>query len=181
MLPWIKDRGICAEDDLCQLVQGFKPESCLTVAMHTDGFRAAAAGSWKRAINPRTTLLELRIFDENREFWSHRSVLGSNFTWRIADDTALREALKNESDNYYIDTVQTLDIDETYEPYQDGETDDRGCLLLRTTGGGHYALPITKEDGCVLIRNYLQYDENNGAVAAVDYRLTGFEPQKKGV
>ena len=183
MYPWIKDKGRCRETELLLKAAPLIRPTAKAVLYHADKFTAGTAERVSELLNP-ANLLELRIFDDVSEFWAHRSALGSDFAWRIADDAFLEETVSANTDpflrdpgNYCIQTSQTLDIDTTYAGKADEAT---GSRMLRTTGGGLYALPVSEGDGCVLLRSYIRYDEN-GVAAIVDYRLAGFAPQKKGV
>ena len=112
-----------------------------------------------------------------------------DFQFREANDEILAENLKGlyPNDSFMQDptnsrmiTRQVLDINTTYPLYQKKEKDEKGCLRLCTTGGGHYALPIRPDDAAVVVVNYLTYSEQNGVCNAADFRLIGFEPLRGG-
>ena len=77
-------------------------------------------------------------------------------------------------------TKHLLDISPEYQPYKDAETDEFGCRKLRSSIGGHYALPLgdigdKQSYGYAVLVNYISYDDN-GIAGVADYRLAGFEP-----
>ena len=142
MYPWIKASGQSSPTEILSEAKDFLFPSYTVLAYNTDSFRAGTGDRLSDLIAP-DSLLELRIFDNTREFWAHRSALGQAFSWRIADDKHLASVLAAETDlflhepeNHSILTRQTLDVDATYPPFQRGERDSFGSLKLRTTGGG---------------------------------------------
>lgn len=177
---WIKAAGSCADSELLQKATEFAAAGDLVIACYTDRFLAVRADRLS-ALSSFETLLELRVFNETRELWAHRSALGRPFSWRIADDAVLKQNAMQESDdflkepeNHFMDSVQTLDIDTTVTL----GTDEYGSRRLRTTVGGAYALPIAENENCVRIRSYVRYDEN-GVGSVADARLLGFGCQGK--
>ena len=184
MDPWIKDGGSCTREELGLRITEFIRDGDYLLAYYTDRFLSLRFGS--QAVLPSwEDLLELRVFNKDRELWAHRSSTGADFSWRIADDETLRAAAATQEDpflkdaeNHCIYTKQTLDINRKAESGF-GAKDKWGSTKLRTTVGGAYTLPIGKDDGCVLVKHYLRYDVN-GVATVADYRLVGFEPQKKG-
>lgn len=184
MDPWIKDGGSCTREELSLRITDFICDGDYLLAYYTNRFLSLRFNS-QTDLPPWEDLLELRVFNKDREIWAHRSTTGANFSWRIADDETLWEAAATQEDpflkdaeNHCIYTKQTLDINRKAESGF-GATDKWGSRQLRTTVGGAYALPIGKDDGCVLVKHYLRYDVN-GVATVADYRLVGFEPQKKG-
>lgn len=180
---WVKDSGLCCEACLLTRISAFLQDGDSVLAYYTDRF-ISANRAFKLPFPEK--LLELRIFNEKRELWAHRSSLGEAFSWRIADDETLQKGAAKQEDpflqrpeNHYIDTTQTLDINQKTSA-DSKQPDEWGSRRLHTTVGGTYALPIREGDGCVKLRNYLRYDVD-GVATFADYRLTGFAPQKKGV
>ena len=181
MDAWVKEFDTCTASELAGKAAAFAKASDYVIACYTDRFLAVRA-EMLSALPSFETLLELRVFNEERELWGHRSSIGSRFSWRIADDLELVRRAAQEPDDFlrqpenrYLDSCQTLDIDTT----ESLETDEFGSRKLRTTVGGDYALPISDGDGCIQIRSYLRYDKN-GVATVADYRLVGFGPQKRG-
>jgi len=111
-------------------------------------------------------LLEVRAYSENGELHVWRdSITGKSLRGRLVSDEDVDEAY------YFDDQPQYLDIDcPRTKELRKSEGDD--CLYV-ATGGGRYALPgpsYTK----VLVRNYLDYDED-GMCRVVDFRILGLE------
>ena len=174
--------GSCPLVELPGLVRAFTQPEDKAVAFYVDHFQAANCGYVEKLLEKVETLLELRIFREEAEFWAHRTGLGAEFSWRIADDCALWEK-SGEADfdavrkRYIIETRQLLDISPEYGPYRNGETDNFGCRELRSSVGGHYSLPFDdeKDYGYVKIVNYVSYNQD-GIAGITDFRIAGFEP-----
>lgn len=169
--PWIREEEWgeeLPEKGLLALLDRVNPED-RALAFFVHCFRAVRADRLQQLLSEETVenLLELRLFSAERELWAHRSALGEHFSWRIASETGLTA-----SD--FFETRQTLDIDTKHAPEGEGLY---GARPLRTTGGGEYALPIGEDDGCVVLVNYVAYDEDGCAFAA-DWRVKGFEAQK---
>ncbi len=172
--PWIKDCGTATEDELRALaIEALQPGT-IFLALQTDAMLCGKAEAFSKATPDR--LLELRVFDETRELWAHRSATGREFAWRIADDAALEETLAAggetgffaNPENYRMEITQYLDIDGTYKlPIESNRK-------LRTTGSGYYELPITDDDAAVRLVQYIRYDEPACAARVVDFRIKGF-------
>lgn len=169
--PWILKCGEADETVLLQLIAGYlEGGRAVLLAGCTDRYVAGVAENGSRPdFNP-ARLLELRLFREDSELWAHRSAVGSPFSWRIADDNALKDNVKDltpgffaSADNYRVERVQRLDADPSAS----------GAGSLMTLGGGRYSLPVTDED-TIRVVTYLDYDEN-GIARAVDVRMKGFE------
>ena len=183
---WIRESGACSGTELPGAVQAFLQPEDKAVAFYVDRFQAANAGYALKLLESVADLLELRIFRTNAELWAHRSALDEEFSWRIADDGALWEnAPEQDFDavkrRHMIPTTQFLDISPDYVPYQTGERDALGCRKLRSSVGGHYALPLDdgKDYGYVRLINYVSYDPN-GVAGIADFRIAGFEPLQEG-
>lgn len=193
---WIRKSGACSETELPGAVQSFLQPEDKAVAFYVDRFQAANAGFVLKLLESVEELLELRIFRADAELWAHRSASGAEFSWRIADDGALWEnATERDFEDVkkrcIIPTAQLLDISPDYVPYQKCERDDTfGCRKLRSSVGGHYALPLDDTDisapvdlrkkyGYVRLVNYVSYDRN-GIAGIADFRIAGFEPLSKG-
>ncbi len=116
-------------------------------------------------------LLEIRIFDTNRELWAHRSMLGQDFSWRTADDHFLKNTVANPSD-YKRVVIQKLDIDEKNTPSEAAARP--GIRKLRATGGGIYELPVEKSENAVSLTEYISYDHISNSAVFSDFRINGF-------
>lgn len=184
---WIRESGTCSASALPRLVRAFTQLRDRAVAFYVDRFQAANCGFVPALLDTPETLLEVRVFREEAEFWAHRTDLSADFAWRIADDQTLWEKSPETDFNalkecHIIITRQLLDISPEYAPYINGETDDFGCRKLRSSVGGHYALPLDDLDeserekyGYVRLVNYVSYSAD-GIAGVADFRLAGFEP-----
>ena len=163
---YITDHGCCSVGELPQLAAGFETEQTAAYAVWTDRFSCTRHFSGEDPAH----LQELRIFDENRELRARRQ--GDHFLWRLIDDNAFREALAGEPDAFLADFGNRT---YTEKQYLDVDTDKSSGTDYVTTGGGHYTLP---EEGLkyLVLRNYLDYDEN-GILQAADFRLVRFEEE----
>ena len=131
------------------------------VAQYTDKFDI---GIWNEDIIENTNkLLELRVFDEKKEWKLFRSDLGKDFYSRYEDDTG-----KNEGVDYF-DEIQLLDIDITRSSKDSRE--------MYTTAGGIYKLPKDISDldrAAIIVRHYFGVDNESGQAFIRDYRLVDF-------
>lgn len=171
---WIKAHGCCGEAELAQTVAAQAPAGGTAIALYTDRF---AAGESLAGLCP-TKLLELRVFTPQAELWLHRTTLGRDFYWRVADDTALAANLPagETVEEYCYDETQLLDINTERSFAQRNEA---GNPVLLTTVGGTYALPIAQRDTAVQVRNYLRYDSVSGTAAVADSRYCSFGKEGK--
>ena len=157
MKEFIKDFGIIEEKILLNEIQKYNGTF---YALYTN--KLVCSKELKETDN----LLELRIFDENYEVKYRREFVGEEFKFRIIDDDEFKQKLVNETDeftskfeNRIFDEKHYLDIDTT-KSYGNNYV---------TTGGGEYTLPIENAEK-ILIRNYLDYDEN-GIAYISDFRI----------
>lgn len=137
------------------------------VAQYTDKFDI---GIWnKNVIENTNKLLELRVFDKDKEWKLFRSDIGKDFSYRLqGEDDNKEEGV------YYFDEVQLLDID-TSKEYKKSE-------LMKTTAGGKYKLPKDISDldrAAIRVRHYFGVDNESGQAFIRDYRLVDFESAKK--
>ena len=173
MASWIQKHGDCPEGALSALLEEYMTGSYLAAAFFTGRFQGCRENCLHSVLDRVRELLELRIFNEDRELWLHRSRCEGPFSWRLAGEAGCRAGRD------FFRTVQALDIDETYAAYRRSERDEFGALKLRSTVRGYYALPLDEGDECVKVVNYVRYDEN-GVAEAADYRLAGFASLKDG-
>lgn len=132
--------------------------------MHSDrrlGFRRLedAGNDWNH-------LLELRVFDGEKELKIWRPEIGAGFYARTAAAAAPEVCFMEE---------QYLDIG-SFRPSCDG------YIEIVSTGGGRYTIPdsvsIDRHKDCKLtVCNYIDYREDTGQAEIVDWRIVGF---KKG-
>lgn len=169
--PWIISVSGEGND---QPLKDFRDTKAYVLAYYTDAFRAGWADQMLAEVESNMDkLLELRVFNENRELWLHRSALGSPFAWRLA---AEGEKKPEEKEEYCFETRQLLDLGEG--PDAEPAFDQDGLRVLKTEAGRSFKLPITKEERYVRIMNYVAYDEN-GIANAADWRLVGFAKEGK--
>lgn len=172
---WIRENGKCSEADAVKYIKEKSGEFSKFVALCTDRMAAADISAIDEVLSDAAHLLDLRMFCEDSELHLFRSMMGHDFTYRLADDRIIKEKVKDEGDffstpeSYVLEVKQKLDIDTKNPP----KTESRyGGKTLRTTGGGVYELPINDENAVILV-NYIRYDEN-GIGNAVDFRIKGF-------
>lgn len=143
--------------DLQELIQATKDmEDPFYTAELTDNF---FVGKWKKckALDEKK-ILEIRVFNQNREVKLFREDIGQDFRIRTLDNSG-------ES----FDEVQFLDVDE----------DRSNGTDYVTTGGGHYEFPFTDlKHPAVRIRHYLKHYEKSGQTYIYDWRCVGFEEGK---
>jgi len=125
-------------------------------------------------------LLDIRIFDTQREARMLRGDIGRTFQGRMIDDT--KEVLKSQE---YFDEEQYLDIDSKRSKE----------LLIRerkvqATGGGCYPMPLPgleeKMEGDfgeikVKLRNYLDFYKDTGQAYVRDWRLVKVFQERRSV
>lgn len=159
-----KKQGECKEQDVIEIIKN----DCFDyfVAYQTNKFLSGRFDSDKINHIETDKLLEIRAFSDNQELLARRSMIGINhlFQWRIATE-------ENIEDDEYIVRLQTLDIDQTKT--KEGK---EGNLLLMTTGGGSYELPVDKNHDSIKVISYISYDEC-GMAYIYDDRLAGFVTQ----
>ena len=133
------------------------------VAQYTDKFDV---GVWnKEIIKNVNKLLELRVFDKNKEWKLFRSDIGKDFSYRCQKEDNTKEEGAD-----YFDEVQLLDID-TKRPSKD---DSR---KMCTMAGGEYNLPKYIDDldrAAIIVRHYFGVDNESGQAFIRDYRLVDF-------
>lgn len=141
-------------------------DSILFVAQYTDKFDI---GIWnENTIENTNKLLELRVFDNKKEWKLFRSDLGKDFYSRYEDDTG-----KNEGVDYF-DEIQLLDIDISRSKKAPG--------VMYTTAGGSYNLPKDIEyldRAAIRVRHYFGVDNESGQAFIIDYRLVDFGSGKE--
>lgn len=152
-----------ANDDICKNWDNFKSEITITngyaVVMFIDEFivekyplelddQTKLQNEWNKK------LLDIRVFNKDKEYRVFRGDLGSPFCYScIEDDSEKLECFEDE---------QYLDIDTT----------KTGNGFVSATGGGSYKLPVYgKGDIKVYIKNYIDYD-TMGQAFIRKWRLT---------
>ncbi|MCM1101237.1 MAG: CRISPR-associated protein Csx19 [Clostridium sp.] len=122
-------------------------------------------------------LLDIRIFNQERELRMFRGNVGGAFRGRALEDGTdarggrRRSAeCRNEEfrDEEFWDEEQYLDIDT-----ERSETLFAREGMVQTAGGGRYRLPLEGfVNAKIRIRNYLDYYEETGQAYVKDWRLT---------
>lgn len=135
-----------------QLTEQVKKYSGTAMFIYTDKF---CCRKFDKSIDDIEHLLEVRIFDEKREFKAIRPDIGKDFIWRELSDDIKKYA-------GFYDEVQYIDVD---TQKTNGET-------YSFTGGGHYEMPENSLDRAV-IRHYYKYDDD-GIENNVDERIVKF-------
>lgn len=107
--------------------------------------------------------LEIRMFNENSEEKWYRSSIDKAFHYRV---------LKDDKKKYW-DETQYLDIDENRSKMLEPG-------MVYATGGGKYPLPINDyKNAQVLVRNYLDYEEDTMQLYISDWRLVDFGSEEE--
>lgn len=171
-MKWVKDSGICDEKSVCEKISSMFSNDYIVLAFFSDCFRSCKGARLKELLKDTANLLEVRAFDAGRELWLYRSSLGAPFAWRLADENECEQGA-----DFFV-TWQMLDIDTSAAAYKNNEQNGYGCLKIRSTVKGEYALPIQQADRFVKIINYVRYD-GNGIAGVADYRIVGFEKEAK--
>ena len=168
--PWISASGVGNDAPL----ERFRNSDAYVLAYFTNAFQAGRANCMlANAAFSMDKLLELRVFNETQELWMHRSVLGSPFSWRLADDAGIPTEKR---ETCCFETRQLIDLGES--PDKEPSYDGAGLRILQTEAGRSFKLPITKAERFVRLINYVSYD-NDGVAYAADYRLAGFAKEGK--
>jgi len=123
-------------------------------------------GSFTPEITDVSRLLELRVFNLEREFKAVRTQIGKAFKWRIAEEAGV-------DDEFYLFETQLLDIDRDKMKGQDfgGE--------FISMGGGKYSIPAEPDCDSVELVNYIKFDDY-GNMQFVDFRIKRFFNSQKG-
>lgn len=141
--------------------------STFFVAQYTDKFDV---GIWNKDIIENVNkLLELRVFDKNKEWKLFRSDIGKDFIYRCQKEDNTKEEGAD-----YFDEVQLLDIDTSSSKKAPG--------VMHTTAGGSYNLPKEIADldrAAIRVRHYFGVDSESGQAFIRDYRLVDFESANK--
>ena len=116
-------------------------------------------------------ILDMRIYNKEREVRIFRSDIGRTFRGRSLND---EKDVPDFQD--YFDEDQFLDIDDKRSKElfaQQGK--------VRATGGGEYRLPLSDfKDAKLRIRNYLGYYEESGQAYVKDWRLVDLFQERDG-
>lgn len=172
MVSYIKESRTVPEAKAAELIQAQLHSGVIVYAVCTDRFCCGI--TFDPSILPH--LLELRLFDENAEMRLRRCGIGRDFQMRIIDDVLFQDRLKDEPDDF-LRCFENRIFTEVH--YLDRDTAKKNALDSTdyiTTGGGHYSIPFPGADRVVL-RNYLDYDEETGILHVTDFRLVGFKKE----
>ena len=148
-----------------KLQSDFSADCLIALAVYTSG---VSCFNWEGVLEPPMNakaedsidfehLLELRLFNEKKEFHALRGAMGKPFSWRVVTDDESLDDFGSST----IDESQYLDIDKKHSNPLAGEY----CAI----GGGCYSLPVANAEK-LLVRNYIDFDEENIA-KVIDFRL----------
>ena len=172
---WIKSfsKTRHPEAKLGSLLDDWTNKNSKAVAFYTDTYQAAAGAGVARLVEGgrAAKLLELRVFLPERELWIHRTSLGQDFIWRIAEDPGLEPSSeKNGKSSGFLGFLRRFlrknepKESESAQPSMNkldsacfvswqfadidasfpvaAQPDEYGAYQYRTTVGGTYTLPI---------------------------------------
>ena len=149
---WIKKRhGLLDESGIDAKISEFGLENAGRIAIHSNKHGV------KAEVKDAGQLLELRVFDSNRELRLMRNTLGAQFFWRLA------EGIFDNERTFSLYETQLLDKDDKHS---------HGCEY-KSTAGGIYELPGNGYSQ-VHIVNYFTYDEETGNLQYADFRIQSF-------
>ncbi|MBR5315364.1 MAG: hypothetical protein IKU44_01125 [Firmicutes bacterium] len=112
-------------------------------------------------------ILEVRVFNEEKEIKMFRTDISKEFRMRIREDAG-------ETETEYFDEEQLLDIDTKKSAKSFAEEH-----MVYATGGGRYFLPLADMKGAaVKIRYYLDSYKESGQARICDWRLVTFKEGK---
>ena len=157
---WMKEKGSCSGKEIISIIKTHMDEDCLYLAGCTDTYASGSIDLEMFLKEKADDLLELRVFSGEREFLFSRSMVGSRFQWRLADDEGLEKT-------DYMDTEQYIDINPALSK------EEGNMMRICTTVGGSYSLPIKAGQNAVKIRSYIDYDQY-GMASVADHRVSGF-------
>lgn len=158
MREYIAEYGKATADEIVALANQY---SGTFFAVYSDHFQCGNSFD-----NDTAHLMELRIFNDDEEFKLCRYDLGSDFRWRYISDNKFQDKLSNEEDEF-LREFSNRTFDEIH--YLDIDTDKTAGTSYVTTGGGKYSLPFENAER-IMIRNYLDYDDN-GILSVSDFRI----------
>lgn len=158
MREYISEYGKASADEISGLIAQY---SGTFFAVYSDRFLCGNSFD-----NDIPHLMELRIFNDDGEFKLCRYDLKSDFRWRYISDTEFQKKLSNEKDDFLrnfgnrtFDEIHYLDIDD----------EKSSGISYVTTGGGKFSIPLENAER-IMIRNYLDYDDN-GILSVNDFRI----------
>ena len=133
---------------------------CYAIVTYSDHFEVVLATDIVKVNVGK--LLDIRTFNDRTEVRLYRDYIGNSFNQLVV--------ISDEDEGFsdYYDDEQFLDIDRK----RSLERDDG---KLYATGGGVYSLPFRPtQDAKVIIRNYVDYDEDGQAFIKA-WRVAGFK------
>lgn len=145
---YIAKPGTAAPDDLNALIAA-EISGGNMLLIYTDRFLCVQ----QQEITDPAHLLEVRVFNDEKELKIMRPSVDCDFSYRLIDDTAV-------PDEMHLDEVQYLDIAES------------SGTQYTATGGGVYTLPGENYKK-VRIRNYISYNPE-GIAQITDFRIVEF-------
>ena len=129
---------------------------------------------------PEEKMLEIRVFDIDKELKLFRSDIGKELKgWIIRDK-------EKEPGGKIVSERSSLDTGTDYSKIYDGQFDENQYLdidlskgardgIVTATGGGKYRVPLSKLENALLkIRYYLGREEESGQARIADWRMVCF-------
>ncbi len=162
---WMKACGQCKETEIVSTVKEQNMQFEYYLAGYTNRYDSGIVDENMEINIDCRYLLELRVFCRESEIFFTRTRIGSEFQWRVTEDSVLQQ-------NDFIDTEQYIDcnVEHDLDKNIDGRKD---VIALFTTVGGAYHLPVMNGQNAVKIRAYIDYDDNGMAYVS-DHRLCDF-------
>lgn len=144
-------------------------KSGYVVAMFTDKFEFYSFDENTENIlneNFEKKLIDMRIFNKDKECRIFRGDIGSKFYFRDSDDYI---------GNDYYDDEQYLDIDTKHSI-----DSFKNSGIVKAIGGGSYKLPFCDfNDIKICIRNYIDYNSESGQAYIKDWRLVDLKKEQE--
>lgn len=168
--PWVKKKGVLIEADVLNfIIEQFSDtaEEAYFLAAHSDKYVTGRMQEEDLKKIDMKHLLEVRIFSKERELLVSRTMLGTDFSYRIAADEAVEQC-------YMIDHEQYIDINVE----KSRVNTEKKQYDIMSTVGGKYTLPIDEDIDRIKIKSYIAYDVN-GMAKVVDHRVAGFIGRKE--
>ena len=163
---WVRASDKCSQEEISTIAASAAAQTApfkYLIAFCTDRLVTANAEHLDKVLADADHILELRIFSERSELRFFRSMMGSAFKYRLADD-------KDVDPECMLESIQKLDVDTSNPPR--GEA-NFGGVLVRSTGGGVYELPVSGAAYVKLVR-YIRYNEDDGMAGEADFRVKDF-------
>lgn len=115
-------------------------------------------------------VLEVRVFNDRKEYKLFRTDIGKEFNLRVIDDNDLEPGIERIKESQYLD----IDTKRSAHDEQDGGAGNGRRVY--TMGGGQFFLPVSNMNNAVVeIVYYIRKDEKSGEARVTDWRAAGFK------